>query len=170
MIRNTLVAYKTKNELKNNQIARQSVDYENASLLGLLYTAEDLKKHDEVKALVRKFEKDGKKVEVLSYLPKDVQNFEFRYTFFTEKDISMFGKIKSKDILDFCNKPFDYLFYFDFESDMFMRYLLAKSQAKCRVGNFEEMNRQYCDLMVAPQQPNYKSLAFEMYKYTKILT
>lgn len=170
MIRNTLVNYKIKKQLKANNVHRLSVAYEDARVFGILYTAEDLKKHDEIKALVRKIEKDGKKVEVLSFLPKEVQNFEFRYTFFTEKDISMFGKIKSKEVIDFASKPFDYLLYFDFESDLLMRYILSMSRAHCRVGNFEEVNRPFCDLMVAPQQPNYKSLAFEMYKYTKILS
>jgi uncharacterized protein YkuJ len=170
MIRNTVVAYKTRNELKKDTLNRSSIAYEKANSFGILYTAEDLKKHDEIKALVRKFEKDGKKVDVLSFLPKDVQNFEFRYTFFTDKDISMFANFKSSEVVAFTEKAFDYLLYFDFESDPIMRYILAKSAAKCRVGNFEEANRPFCDLMVAPQQPNYKSLAFEMYKYTKILS
>lgn len=170
MIRNTLVAYKTRSELKKDNLTRASVSYESAQTFGILYTAEDLKKHDEIKALVRKFEKDGKKVEILSFLPKDVQNFEFRFSFFTDKDINLFGNFKSQEVLAFAEKPFDYLLYFDFESDPIMRLILAKSKARCRVGNFEEVNREFCDLMVAPQQPNYKSLAFEMYKYTKILS
>ncbi|MEJ2004837.1 MAG: hypothetical protein P8X57_07720 [Cyclobacteriaceae bacterium] len=107
---------------------------------------------------------------VLSFLPKDVQNYEFRYTFFTEKDLSFFGAFKSEEVKKFINQPFNYLLYFDFESDPIMRYILALSRAQCRVGNFEEANRQYCDLMVAPQQPNYESLSHEMYKYTKVLT
>jgi uncharacterized protein YkuJ len=170
MIKEMFVEYRTKSHLKKNTAFRGSVMYQDAKNVGILYTAEDLGKHDVIKDLVRKFEKDGKNVNVLSFLPKDVQNFEFRYTFFTDKDLSVFGNFKSEEVKKFVNQPFNYLLYFDFESDPVMRYILSMSRAQCRVGNFEEANRPFCDLMVAPQQPNYKSLAHEMYKYTKVLT
>lgn len=156
--------------MKSNTAFRGSVTYQDAKQVGILYTAEDLNKHDVIKDLVRNFENDGKKVKVLSYLPKDIQNFEFRFNFFTQKDLSMFGKFKNEDVMSFVQQPFNYLLYVDFESDPVMRYLLSMSRAQCRVGNFEEINRPFCDLMVAPQQANYKSLAHEMYKYTKVLS
>ncbi len=170
MFRNLFVRYRTKAQLKRNTAFRGSVLYDDAKNVGILYTAEDMNKHDVIKDLARKFEQDGKKVSVLSFLPKDIQNFEFRYNFFTEKEISLFGSVNSEDVKTFVNKPFNYLLYVDFEGDPVMRYLLASSRAQCRVGYFEEINRPFCDLMVAPQQPNYKSLAYEMYKYTKILS
>ena len=170
MIKDTFVKYRTSSQLKRNKSVRKSVAYEQAGKVGIVYTAEDLKKHDVVKELVKKFENDGKKVDVLSFLPKDIQNFEFRFAFFTAKDINLFGSVKSEEVRSFTEKHFNYLLYLDFESDPLLRYVLAMSKAECRVGNFEEVNRPFCDLMVAPQQPNYKSLAHEMFKYIRILT
>ena len=170
MIKDMFVNYRTRSQLKNNSAFRGSVLYEDAKLVGILYTAEDLTKHDVVKDLVKKFESDGKTVKVLSYLPKDVQNFEFRFNFFTQKEISAFGTFTSEDVKTFIQQPFNYLLYLDFESTPIMQYILASSRAQCRVGNYEEANRRFCDLMVAPQQANYKSLAHEMYKYTRVLS
>ncbi|MCA6074781.1 DUF6913 domain-containing protein [Fulvivirga sedimenti] len=170
MFRDLFVKYRTNAQLKRNNAFRGSVLYEDAKNVGILYTAEDLTKHDIIKDLAKKFESDGKKVSVMSFLPKDVQNFEFRYNFFTDKEIGFFGNVNSEDVHTFVNKPFNYLLYVDFEGDPIMRYLLSMSRAQCRVGFFEEINRPFCDLMVAPQQPNYKSLAHEMYKYTKVLS
>ncbi len=149
---------------------QDTVGYADAKYVGVLYTGEDLKKHDAIKQLVKKIKKDGKKVEVLSFLPEGIQNFEFRYNFFTGKDISWLGKFRNPDVTSFANQQFDYLLYVDFESLPHMRYILAMSQAKCRVGHFEEDNRPVCDLMVAPELTTYNSLTEEMYKYTKILT
>lgn len=169
MLRNRLLEYRLDKLIKKER-GKETVGYADAKYVGVLYTAEDLKKHDAVKTLIRNIKKDGKKVEVLSYLPEGVQNFEFRFNFFTDKDISWLGKFRNPDIMAFANQQFDYLLYADFESLLHMRYILALSQAKCRVGHFEEDNRPVCDLMVAPELTTYNSLIDEMYKYTKILT
>ncbi len=168
MFRNKLLNYRLNKLLKKERNNNQ-VGYGQAASFGILYSAEDLKKHESIKKLIKYLKKDGKKVEVLSYLPEDVQNFEFRFNFFTEKDVNWRGKFKNQDILRFTEQPFDYLFYVDFESLPVMRYILALSKAKCRVGHFEEENRPVCELMVAPELTTHNSLIEEMYKYTKIL-
>jgi hypothetical protein len=169
MLGNKLLKYRL-----GKQIAKErnlgSVGYKDARFVGILFSAEDLKKHEAIKKLLRNLDKDGKKVEVMSFLPTDTQNFEFKFNFFTKDEISWQGTFKSKDVLSFMTQPFDYLFYLDFESSPMMRYILAMSKAKCRIGHFDEENRPVCELMVAPELATYDSLIKEMYKYTQILT
>lgn len=165
-----MLQFRTNALIKKDKSARHSMRYDESKHMGILYTAEDLKKHDSIKKLKKSLERDGKKVEVLSFLPKDTQNFEFRFNFFTAKHLNMWGKITSKDVAAFADRSFDYLFYVDFESTSILRYILAMSKAHCRIGNFEEVNRPFCELMVAPELTSYNSLVDEMYKYTKILT
>ncbi|MEJ2004836.1 MAG: hypothetical protein P8X57_07715 [Cyclobacteriaceae bacterium] len=52
------VEYRTKSQLKKNTAFRGSVMYQDAKNVGILYTAEDLNKHDVIKDLVKKFEND----------------------------------------------------------------------------------------------------------------
>ena len=169
MFANKLLAYRLDKLIKKERHT-DSIGYADAKYIGILYTGEDLKKHDAIKKLIKHFKQDGKKVEVLSFLPDEVQNFEFRFNFFTDKDVSWLGKFKNPDVTSFAEQQFDYLLYVDFESHKTLRYILAMSQAKCRVGHFEEENRPVCELMVAPELTSYNSLIEEMYKYTKILT
>lgn len=169
MLANKLLQYRLTKLLKKNRV-HDSIGYKDAKYIGVLYSAEDLKKHDAIKKLVASLTKDGKKIEVMSFLPEDVQNFEFKFNFFTKEEISWQGKFTSRDVNSFISQQFDYLFYVDFISQPMMRYILALSQAKCRIGHYEEENRPVCELMVAPELTTYKSLIDEMYKYTQILT
>ena len=88
-----LLRYKTQSFLKRNKTLRHSEAYQKASSIGVIFTVEDRKKHDQIKALIKKMEQDGKKVKALAYLPPDQENYEFMFDFFTYREISFWGKI-----------------------------------------------------------------------------
>src|SRR5262245_42639330 len=85
---------------------RVSVPYNEAKNIGVLFTVEDKSKHETVKEFIRKFEAEGKKVKVIEYLPSDKQNYEFKFDFFTENELSFWGKITSADAMKFVDIPF----------------------------------------------------------------
>src|SRR6187401_1039292 len=120
--------------LKDNKTPRANVPYKKAQQIGIIFSVEDKVKHDNVKDLIKKFEQDGKQVSVIEFLPNDKDNYEFRFDFFTEQDLSFWGKITSNGALKFANTPFDYLFYIDATPNPMILHLLALSKAKCRVG------------------------------------
>lgn len=156
---------RTNNQLKKNKSLRSSIPYKQALTVGVLFTVEDKKKHDDIKEFIHKLEQDGKKVQVLEYLPIKKDNYEFLFDFFTINDISFWGKIESETTLKFSDTPFDYLFCLDTERNPMVLYLLARSKAKCRVGRFQDQEKSFFELMI-DSTGGTKNLIDSIYKYT----
>lgn len=160
-----LLTLRTKSYIKKSQTPRATTPYKNVQTVGVLFTVEDKKKHDEVKELVHRFEKDGKRVQVFTFLPKNKDNYEFLFDFFTEKDISFWGKITSGNAEKFYNTSFDFLYYLDIHPNPVLLNIMARSKAKCRIGRYWENGRSYFELMI-DTVGNTKSLIEGLYRYS----
>lgn len=156
---------KTRSLLKRNKALRNSISYQQAKTVGLIFSVEDKQKHFIVKEFIKKLELDGKIIQVLEYLPAQHDNYEFRFDFFTEKDLSFWGNITSSAALQFTEAPFDFLFYVDLEPNDLVLNVLARSKAKCRVGKFFDGGTQYLELMIE-SVAHTQALVDGMYKYT----
>jgi hypothetical protein len=157
---------RTNSQLKKNKAVRSSLPYTQAKTVGVLFSVEDKKKHDEIKALIHKLEHDGKKVDVISFLPNKKENYEFMFDFFTMKEVTFFGQITSNHAIKFSETPFDYLFCLDAEPNPMILNLLARSKAKCRVGKFQEEATPFFELMIDNVDKQTKGLIDGIYKYT----
>jgi hypothetical protein len=144
----SFLRYQTRTLLKSNHAVRASLPYKQAHSIGILFTVEDRKKHDEVKELVKRLELEGKKITVLCFLPKNKDNYEFMFDFFTDKDLSFWGSITSPQALKFADTPFDFLFYLDNAPNPLVLNILARSKAKCRVGKFFDKGEPYFEFML----------------------
>jgi len=159
---------RTTSALKNNKTLRASIPYVQAKNVGIIFSVEDKQKHDDIKEFVKSLEQDGKKVQVLEFLPKKKENYEFLFDFFTIQDLSFWGNINSASAGKFCDAPFDYLFYIDKESNPLILNLLARSKARCRIGKFAELESLYYEMMIE-QEGTTRGLIESIYKYTKQL-
>ncbi len=157
--------YRTDSILKNNKTQRSNVPYNEAKRIGIIFSVEDKGKHETVKELIRKLEQDGKQVQVIEFLPEKKENYEFKFDFFTEKDLSFWGNLTSHDALKFADVPFDFLFCLDTVPNPLVLHLLARSKAKCRVGRSWDDDRNYFELMIE-SVTNTKVLVDTIYKYT----
>lgn len=167
-MRHKLLKLRTDWELKTNKTTRGTVPYKQALNVGIIFTVEDKQKHDCVKDFIKKLEHDGKKVQVIEFLPENKENFEFKFDFFTENDFSIWGKITAQNALRFSDAPFDYLFYVDITPNPLILYLLARGKARCRVGRSWVDARPYFEFMIESFNNN-QSLVEGMYKYTSQL-
>ena len=160
-----LLKARTDWELKKNKASRSTVPFQQALNVGVIFTVEDKQKHESVKEFIKKLERDGKKVQVIEFLPEDRENYEFKFDFFSEKDLSFWGKITAENALRFSEKPFDFLFYVDINPNPFILYLLARGKARCRVGRSWPQGRPYFEFMIESINSN-QSLMEGIYKYT----
>ena len=156
---------RTNSQLKKNKTVRGNIPYKQATTVGILFSVEDKRKHDDIKELIHKLEHDGKKVQVMSFLPNKKENYEFMFDFFTTKDISFFGQITSDHAMKFSETPFDYLFCIDAEPNPMILNLVARSKAKCRVGKYREEATPFFEFMIDNVGP-IKGLMDGMYTYT----
>lgn len=159
---------KTKSLLKRNRSQRNNLPYKQAKTVGLIFSVEDKQKHFIIKEFIKKLEHDGKIIQVLEYLPAQHDNYEFKFDFFTDKDLSFWGNITSSQALQFTDAPFDFLFYIDLEPNELVLNLLARSKAKCRVGRFFDSGAKYLELMIE-SVANTQALVDGMYKYAASL-
>jgi hypothetical protein len=160
--------YRTNNYLRHNKALRASLPYKQAKVIGVIFTVEDRKKHDEIKEFLKKLEVEGKQVKVMSYLPKDKENYEFLFDFFTDKEVTFWGNITSESAHRFAELPFDFLFYLDTTPNPLIMNLIAKSKAKCRVGQFWENSEPFFEMMIGSKNGT-RSLIDGIYKYTSQL-
>lgn len=164
----SFLKYRTKLLLKKKKQERPNVPYKASRAMGIIFTVEDKQKHFAIKEFIRKLESDGKDIQVLEYLPERTENYEFKFDFFQEKDISFWGNVTSSNAIEFADAPFDYLYYLDLTPNPLILHLLARSHAKCRVGRFWEEGSQYLDLMV-DATPNTQALLDTIYKYVSLI-
>jgi hypothetical protein len=163
-----LLRYKTQSFLRKNTTTRYNEAYKKAVTFGLIFTVEDRKKHDHIKNLIRKLERDGKQVRALGYLPPNQENYEFLFDFFTYREVSMWGNITAPSALKFADTAFDFLIYLDATPNEYILNLIAKSKAKCRIGKFWEEGEPYFEMMIE-SQGDAPSLIDDLYKYTTAL-
>jgi hypothetical protein len=142
--------------------------YKQAGSIGIIFTVEDKQKHEAIKEFISQLEQDDKKVQVLEFLPEKKINHEFKFDFFTIKDISFWGDLNAANALKFIDIPFDYLFCIDKESNPQILHVLARSKAHCRVGRFTDSENQYFEFMIE-QNGTTEGLIKAMYNYTSQL-
>jgi hypothetical protein len=165
LIKLNFLKMRTDRLLKKNRADRSTVSYKKAAKIGIIFSVEDKPKHETVKELIRKFEHDGKQVEVLEFLPNNKDNYEFKFNFFSEKDLSLWGDITSADAINFSEIPFDFLYYLDTTPNPLVLNILARSQAKCRVGCAWEDGLPYFEFMIESMN-GLRDMIDSMYKYT----
>lgn len=159
---------KTNAYLKKNKSLRASLPYKQARQVGIIFSVEDKSKHDEVKEFIRHLEHDGKQVKVICYLPKNTDNYEFKFDFFTDNDLSFWGNITSATAITFAEVPFDFLFYLDTAPNPLLLNLIARSKARCRIGKFWNHGQLFFEMMIETANGT-RSLIETMYKYTTAL-
>lgn len=159
---------RTESALKKNKTTRGSKPYKQANNVGIVFSVEDKQKHLDIKEFIQQLERDGKKVQVLEYLPPKKENFEFKFDFFTMNDLSFWGNLESPVTTKFIETAFDYLFYIDKESNPLILNLLARCKAQCRIGRYDENESDFYELMIEQNGTN-KGLMETMYNYTRQL-
>jgi hypothetical protein len=159
---------KTNSYLKHNKAVRVSLPYTQAKNIGIIFSVEDKIKHDEVKDFIRHLEQDGKQVKVVCFLPKNKDNYEFMFDYFTDKDFSFWGNVTSSITVNFAETPFDFLFYVDTTPNPLILNLVARSKARCRVGKFWDHGQRFFELMIESRNGT-RSLIETMYRYTRAL-
>jgi len=169
MFKKPLIRYRIPRSNKKLEETRNSVSFFEAKKVGILYSSGSLEQHHAIKKFVSDLESTGKKVVVLTYLGKGKDNHEFLFNYFTKRDFNGWGKTENQHINDFVEQPFDFLYCLDFNLNLYIKYLLALSKSKCRIGAYSEENNPFYELMVKPSENSTVSLIHSMQHYTRSL-
>ncbi|MBW3545764.1 MAG: hypothetical protein KY428_09255 [Bacteroidetes bacterium] len=144
----SILPIRTRKQLRQNRSRRMSTTYREAKSVGIVFTMHHLEDYEAIRQFENKLKKDGKVVKVLSYLPKNVENFDFHYDIFSHTDFTATGKIKAENIKEFIQQKFDYLICLDKAPNMYIDYIMAASAACFRIGNYGENKEPLFELMI----------------------
>ncbi len=130
--------------------AKKTLNYNDAEHIGILFFTRNENMHRFINRFHEKIKADKKNFTALT-LDDDVRQnrYLFEYSFFKMKEVGFFGKIKSEYVEQFVHQEFDYLFCVTIEHDIdAFDQILARSKAKCRVGNYREDKSHLYELMI----------------------
>lgn len=147
----------------------KAFSYTKLKKVGVIFSIDDLKKHEAIKSFIKTLEQDGIEVKPLAYKPKETQNFEFYFDFFEGKDVTHFAQMKSPYMLSFLDQKLDYIFCLDNEIGLYMKYMLVNTKASIRIGALQqdESDQAFFELMVKPSTDDTQSLTKEIIHYIK---
>jgi uncharacterized protein DUF6913 len=169
MILRPWLNFKTKKAYKSNSGLRESVSYKSAERIGILFCNDEQRKLNDVDKLSDLLKKDNKKVKIIAQENKS--GFKhLPYDTFNEDNFSFWGKFIGKPINDFIKADYDFLICLDDRPNHMIRSILANSQAKCRIGKFDEDNEQMFEMMLESSASNGRDWVDSIYSYIKIIS
>ena len=166
-LHNNILPLRIRSQSREKGIKRGSTPYREAKRIGMLFTMNNLDDYEVIRNFENKLKKEGKEVKVLSYLPKNVENFHFHYDIFSHTDFTAFGQVKALNIKEFIEQRFDYLICLDKVPNLYIQYILAASKARFRIGAHLENKEALYELMIHLNgQDSVDNLIQQIYHYT----
>ncbi|MFN8142912.1 MAG: hypothetical protein U0073_00705 [Bacteroidia bacterium] len=152
-IRAKLGLLKFRRDIHKVRFKRQVVSFDDAVKIGLLYDASDERDYEVVRAHVKHIRTSFKKeVLALGYVDKKVlppsQFAQLGLDFFTRKDLDFRLIPKDPIVLNFINEKFDILINYNSGKCFPLQYIAAMSQARFRIGRYDQRNMNAYDMMV----------------------
>lgn len=159
-----------RNALKNHHPERKMVPYHRAKNIGVLFNSQyEGKEAQCINQFFRRLRDDGKNVKSLTCLMHERSNpFDFKFDYFSEKDLTLAGEVKSDAVGRFISTDFDYLFCLNQTPFLPFDFVLAQSKARFRVGLYQEEKPGFFELMISPVAgQELDSLLTQMLDYTR---
>lgn len=142
-------------QLRHRRIPRQSVDFDKAHSIGILFDATELSSREAVLGYADQLKAAGKSVRLLAYFDNRVESESFPFHFFNKKNVDWLLRPTGHNVKEFLDHPFDILLNLSMEENPALEFIAALSQAHFRVGAFSKAIHCY-DLMI--DLPHSKSL------------
>lgn len=137
--------------LQQKSFKRKPIDYKDAETIAILLNADKPSDLASIQSFVKKLEKTGKTIHVLSYSDQKLPPKDFPFDLFSKKEIDLLCRPKPIISTSFLDTPYDILINFSFDNCMPLTYLAALSKAHLRIGGVSE-NLSYYDLMIDEQK------------------
>jgi hypothetical protein len=151
-LRNVLANYRFKREIAESRNTHETVNFDSAKKIGLLYDATEMVNFEIVKDYVKDIRSRQKEVLALGYVDKKVlpqnQFAQLGLDFFTRKNLNWQLFPNSLEVTNFIKEPFDILLNLSENALFPLRYIAAVSKAKFRVGRFDHFSVPCYDMMI----------------------
>ena len=164
--------YVFRRDLKYNERKRQVHNLNTAKSIGILYDATDLNDMMLVSEFVNDLFKTKKDVKALGFVNKNELSHHhiplLQFDFFFLKDLNWYYKPQNYIINNFVEKDYDILINLCDSTCIPIKYLAGSSQAKFKVGKYEE-NIDLYDMMIDVKENTLSALIKEIHHYLTII-
>ncbi len=144
-------------ELKTNKRLKEVCNLDSAKSIGILYEATTESQLELIKPFVDYFFNLKKDVKALGYVNSRELSFlhtpKLQYDFFYQKDLNWYYRPQNYIIDNFVKKDYDILINLCDNNCLPIKYLVASSIARFKIGIDEEDNQIY-DLMISLDEDN----------------
>lgn len=130
----------------------RSISLSGARRIGVLFTGEDEHMLNAVSTFIKELRLSGKSVRCLGYVPRPKVAETLRASqdleFFSQDDLNWYFRPESRTVCSFLEDPFDILIDLRLRRRMPLPFMVGLSQARFKVGRFNERDRDLHDLMI----------------------
>ena len=156
--------------MRTRATGRVMLNYDRARNIGVLFDSHYAGKDALViNQFLKRLREEGKNVKALTYLAQEGSNpFDFKFDFFTGKDLTRLGQFKTEVVDRFVNTEFDYLYCLNASAFLPFDFILAQSKARFRVGIYKPEQPGLFELMINPiEGQDLEKIVAEMLAYTR---
>jgi hypothetical protein len=165
-----LIKHKTRQTIKKSTVSRENISFKKAKAIGVIYSWEGKRKAEIINRFAEEMELTGKKVKMICYSRVDLKVIPVNIDYFNESNFSLSGKIKSHKLREFVDLRFDFLYHLDTTQNIYIEYVLAMSNARCRVSRADHTKKDLYDFMIQTKtHAGIETLCNEILHYTKAL-
>ena len=161
-----------KRELKSNPRQREVHNLHTAQSIGILYDATEKEDMLKVSEFVNTLFQTKKDVKALGFVNlKELTHHHMpmlQFDFFFLKDLNWYYKPQNYIIKNFVEKDYDILINLCDSACIPIKYLAGKSQAKFKVGKYEEDIDLY-DMMIDVKENTLSALIKEIHHYLTVI-
>lgn len=151
-LRKILANYTFKKQILESHNVRETVNFDAAKKIGLLYDATEPRNFEIIKEYVKDMRSRQKEVLALGYVDKKElpqnQFAQLGLDFFTRKNLNWQFFPNSLEVTNFIREPFDIVMNLSENSIFPLRYIAALSKARFRVGRFDQSSIPCYDMMI----------------------
>jgi len=141
---------------------------ENLSTVGIIADLRLWEAFDFLKDLENHLNLSSDQFKVVLITSEDHKKGDLMYPAFSEKDLGMYGKIKSEEIRSFTDQDFDLLINYSDLENYLTQVLILQSKAKLKAGFFKE-NIDLYDISIKTNDNKIVVFNEELRKYLRIL-
>lgn len=167
-IQNYLLEKKIDTALKKLKKIKKQSTFKSVSDIAIFVDEKSVFNEEKFRELQEIIKLDETHFSILTYKEKKSSYNEFRGTVIFQNEINWHGKIMSKDVSKFHEKPYDLLIDYTQADNLKKQLIIAQINAFFKVGYSVEKDSLY-DFMISVNPTQIKLFNTELVRYLKIL-
>jgi hypothetical protein len=175
IIKQYIQEYSLKDAHKNNSRSMMIANFNFIQSIGIVSNPNNKNEINEIEKVIMLFQELDKQVFPLIYVDKliknDMSTSNNDWIKLGKEDCNWIGKPrKNQNLNRFINQEFDILIDLSYSKNFCLQYVFVQSQAKLKIMNTSDLNKQFADMMLEIPNPHNKiAFAKEIIHYLKVI-